>query len=293
MILDLRGNGGGFLKTAVDLADEFLMDGLQIVYTEGRAHPKKVYNATSRGSFEKNDMVVLIDEGSASASEILSAAIQDYKRGWIVGTPSYGKGTVQSFIDLDQLVPEHMASLRPAGSVKVTQQKFYRINGGSTQLKGVTPDVLLPDLYEYIDLGEKEMFNPLPWDQIKAVKYKVFKNDGLTEIRKKSAKRVQAQEGFEQLKKQALRVKSKKENTRVPLQLGLYRKQQQVWRDESKLLEDSKKNIPDFQAVLLKEDIAKLATDSVRKNRELKWAENLSKDLYLFEATQILQDQKK
>ena len=75
--------------------------------------------------------------------------------------------------------------------------------------------------------------------------------------------------------------------------LGLYRKQQQVWRDESKLLEDSKKNIPDFQAVLLNEDIAKLATDSVRKNRELKWAENISKDLYLFEATRILQDQKK
>lgn len=122
LVLDLRGNGGGFLKTAVELADEFLMDGLQIVYTEGKAHPKKIYKASTRGGFEKNDLVVLIDEGSASASEIVAGALQDNDRATIIGRRSFGKGLVQDQIDL------------PDGSaVRLTIARYYTPTGRCIQ----------------------------------------------------------------------------------------------------------------------------------------------------------------
>jgi carboxyl-terminal processing protease len=122
LVLDLRGNGGGFLKTAVDLADEFLTNGLQIVYTQGRTHPKKVYSASSRGGFENNELVVLIDEGSASASEIVAGALQDNDRATIIGRRSFGKGLVQDQIDL------------PDGSaVRLTIARYYTPTGRCIQ----------------------------------------------------------------------------------------------------------------------------------------------------------------
>jgi len=122
LILDLRGNGGGFLNTAVDLADEFLSDGLAIVYTEGRAHPKKTYKASSKGGFENNQLVVLIDEGSASASEIVAGALQDNDRATIIGRRSFGKGLVQDQIDL------------PDGSaVRLTIARYYTPTGRCIQ----------------------------------------------------------------------------------------------------------------------------------------------------------------
>jgi carboxyl-terminal processing protease len=122
LVLDLRGNGGGYLKAAVDLADEFLGDGLQIVYTEGKAHPKKVYRSTTRGGFENNALVVLIDEGSASASEIVAGALQDNDRATIVGRRSFGKGLVQDQIDL------------PDGSaVRLTIARYYTPTGRCIQ----------------------------------------------------------------------------------------------------------------------------------------------------------------
>jgi carboxyl-terminal processing protease len=122
LVLDLRGNGGGFLKTAVELADEFLSDGMQIVYTEGKAHPKKVYKASSRGGFETSDLVVLIDEGSASASEIVAGALQDNDRATIIGRRSFGKGLVQDQVDL------------PDGSaVRLTIARYYTPTGRCIQ----------------------------------------------------------------------------------------------------------------------------------------------------------------
>lgn len=163
LILDLRGNGGGFLKTAVELADEFLMDGLQIVYTEGKAHPKKVYNASSRGGFETSEMAVLIDEGSASASEIVAGALQDNDRATIIGRRSFGKGLVQDQIDL------------PDGSaVRLTIARYYTPTGRCIQKPY---NKSLDDYYneEYSRFEQGELYN---FDSIKVDKTKQFKTPG-------------------------------------------------------------------------------------------------------------------
>jgi len=163
MILDLRGNGGGFLKTAVELADEFLANGLQIVYTQGRAHPKKMYSASTRGGFENKELVVLIDEGSASASEIVAGALQDNDRATIIGRRSFGKGLVQDQVDL------------PDGSAfRLTIARYYTPTGRCIQKpynKG-----LHAYMYEEYDRYEKgELYNE---DSIKLDKTQQFKTPG-------------------------------------------------------------------------------------------------------------------
>ncbi|MBI2722813.1 MAG: S41 family peptidase [Bacteroidetes bacterium] len=160
LILDLRGNGGGFLKTAVELSDEFLANGLQIVYTQGRTHPKKVYNATSRGGFENNDLVVLIDEGSASASEIVAGALQDNDRATIIGRRSFGKGLVQDQVDL------------PDGSaVRLTIARYYTPTGRCIQ-KSYKNGLEAYYDEEYNRLDHGELYNA---DSIKLDKTKLYR----------------------------------------------------------------------------------------------------------------------
>ncbi len=160
MILDLRGNGGGFLNTAVSLADEFLINGLQIVYTQGKAHPKKIYSATSRGSFEKNKLVVLIDEGSASASEIVAGALQDNDRATIIGRRSFGKGLVQDQIDL------------PDGSaIRLTIARYYTPTGRCIQKPyNKTIDDYNNEEYDRYENGELYHADSIKTDKTKQYK---------------------------------------------------------------------------------------------------------------------------
>jgi len=170
VILDLRNNGGGSLMDAVDIAGSFIQNGPVVQVKDGRQRVQVLSDNDATVDFDGN-LVILVNEFSASASEILAAAMQDYRRAVIVGTPTYGKGTVQRFTDLDRMLPARYNEFKKLGSLKFTMQKFYRINGGATQRKGVTPEIVLPDIYSYIDFGEKEEKWAMPWDEIKPVNY--------------------------------------------------------------------------------------------------------------------------
>lgn len=171
VIIDLRSNGGGALTEAVSLSGLFIPSGpvVQVRDNNGKVRED---SDTDGVVYYKGPLVVLVDRFSASASEIFAAAMQDYGRALIVGEPTFGKGTVQQYRSLNRIYDQMLRPEWPAlGSVQYTIQKFYRINGGSTQRKGVTPDIMMPTGTEETETGEKFEDNALPWDSINAATY--------------------------------------------------------------------------------------------------------------------------
>jgi len=174
LVLDLRNNGGGSLKTVVEMGGLFIDEG-PIVQVRSTGEDKEVLKDTDRGIEWAGPLVILVNELSASASEILAAAMQDYKRAIVIGSKqTYGKGTVQNIVDLNRMIRSNTNG--DMGAFKFTTQKYYRINGGSTQLEGVKSDVVVPDRYSYIDIGEKDQDNPLAWDEIAPANYNVWES---------------------------------------------------------------------------------------------------------------------
>ena len=167
VLMDLRNNGGGSLHEAIELTGLFIDKGPVVQQRDSRGKIT-VESDTNAGTAWSGPMGVLINHASASASEIFAAAIQDYGRGIIIGDTSFGKGTVQSVLSLDQLVKSGKPKY---GELKMTIAQFFRINGGTTQLKGVTPDISLPTVLDAEDFGESSYDNALPWTQIKAADY--------------------------------------------------------------------------------------------------------------------------
>ena len=174
IIMDLRNNGGGSLPEVVKMAGLFIQEG-PICQVQSRGEKSYTWKDNDNTVLYDGPLTVMVNEFSASASEIFAAAIQDYKRGIVIGsTSTYGKGTVQRTIPLN---PERENQLfgnenkDDLGSIKLTLQKFYRVNGGSTQLKGVTPDIVLPDRFESLKFREKDNTLSLPWDEIAKVDY--------------------------------------------------------------------------------------------------------------------------
>ena len=167
VLIDLRNNGGGSLQEAVKLTGLFIDKG-PVVQQRNASGEITVENDTQAGAAWDGPLGVLINRGSASASEIFAAAIQDYGRGLILGETSFGKGTVQTMINLDQVANSGKPQL---GELKLTVAQFFRINGGTTQLRGVKPDIAFPALYDAENAGESSFDNALPWTQIKSAKY--------------------------------------------------------------------------------------------------------------------------
>ncbi len=289
IIVDLRDNGGGSLQEVVMMAGLFFPKG-PVVQVQGKNNMRNVMEDRAPDVVWDGPLTIMVNHNSASASEILAAAIQDYKRGVIIGTPSFGKGTVQSFVDLDNFLLPQFDTIKPVGQVKITQQKFYRINGGATQLKGVIPDVLLPDPYAFIDLGEKEMDNPMPWDEIPKADYTEFKNINYSSVIKNSQLRVKKSSQFNLIESQAKEVKSKKDDTKYSLNLEKFRIEQKQLREQNKKYEELRKEIKGFSGELLSDDVAKFGSDTTRLNRENKWVKNISKDIYIYEATNVIND---
>ncbi|MFK7798259.1 MAG: carboxy terminal-processing peptidase [Aureispira sp.] len=291
IVIDLRFNGGGSLGDVVDMSGLFIENG-PIVQVKGRnSRPRSLEDIDPSVLYE-GPLVIMVNSFSASASEIMAAALQDYGRAIIVGTSAstFGKGTVQRFFALDPVVPQRYKELGELGSMKITIQKFFRVNGGSTQLKGVTPDIVLPGIYSYRSIGEKDEDFPMAWSEIDPVYYKKKEIKKLDKIKKKSAKRVASSEVFTMLDKQAKWFKTLQEDTDVPLNLEAYRQEQKEYNALSKQFDDVNKEIPNMTIKKLAADVAALEVDTVRAESINKWHKVLKKDAYLNEVVQIIGD---
>ncbi len=291
IIIDLRDNGGGSLQEVVDMAGLFIPRGPIVQVKDKRGDVHVMDDKNSDVTWD-GPLAIMINHGSASASEILAAAIQDYKRGVIIGTQSFGKGTVQSFYNLDQYLLPQFDTIRPLGEVKITNQKFYRINGGATQLKGVMPDVVLPDPYAFIEVGEKEMDYPMAWDEIMKATYDEYTNINYQKIKKASTERTKASSAFKLIETESKELKAKKDDTKYSLKIDKYRAEQKQLREQYKKYDDLKIDIKGFTAELPGYDKEVLKNDTLKLNRETKWIKNIQKDNYIFEASNVINDMK-
>jgi len=196
IVIDLRGNGGGSLTEATALTGLFIDQG-PVVQVKDAFGKVEVENDPNPGIVYRGPLAVLVDRNSASASEIFAGAIQDYGRGIIIGEPTFGKGTVQTLIDLNRFVPGNDDDL---GRLRLTMAEFFRVSGGSTQLRGVVPDIEFPTAVDMDDHGERALDNPLPWARIGRAAYQRVSRSGASErLRQLSDSRIQRDEGFEML----------------------------------------------------------------------------------------------
>lgn len=291
IVIDLRFNGGGSLGDVVDMSGLFIENG-PIVQVKGRDSRPRSLEDIDPSVLYKGPLVIMVNSFSASASEIMAAALQDYGRAIIVGTaPStFGKGTVQRFFALDPVVPQRYKDLGELGSMKITIQKFFRINGGSTQLKGVTPDIILPGRYSYGKIGEKEEDFPMAWSEIEPVYYKKSSIKKLDKIKKKSAKRVANNEAFAMIDQQAQWLQSLQEDTDVPLNLQSYQKEQEEYNALSKQYDNMDKEIANLSIEHLAADAAAIEGDTLKAESLNKWHKVLKKDPCIEEVVQIIAD---
>ncbi len=291
LVLDLRNNGGGSLQTVVDMGGLFIKDG-PIVQVKSAGEEKEVLVDKDKSIVWDGPLVILVNELSASASEILAAAMQDYKRAIIIGSKqTYGKGTVQNVLDLNRMVRNNTNG--DMGALKFTTQKFYRINGGSTQLEGVKSDVVVPDRYSYIDLGEKDQENPLPWDKIGAVPYTVFENyfDYDNTIQK-SKDRMETNEQLQLIDQNAQWVKKIRDRESYPLNYDDYKAQMKLNEEEAKRFEKLSKYQTNLTFSSLPYENKLMAADSILKEKRNRWHKSLSQDVYIEEALNVLNDLK-
>lgn len=289
IVMDVRDNGGGSLKTVVDIAGLFIDQG-PIVQIKSAAGKKEVlYDRDSKVQWD-GPLVVMINEFSASASEILAAAIQDYKRGVIVGSKqSYGKGTVQNVIDLNQFV--RGSTYGDLGALKTTTQKFYRINGGSTQREGVKSDVVMPDKYEYLKMGEKDVDNAMPWDKIDQADYKVWtKQHNFDLAITQSKARLASNPQMQLIEDNAKWIDQRSKVNVYSLQMDKFKAEQKSLEEKNKKYKPitDYKNELKFMSLPYEDEIVK--NDTVLKEKRDRWHESLSKDVYVDEALHILND---
>lgn len=289
IVLDLRDNGGGSLKTVVEMAGLFIKEG-PIVQVRSSGQRKEVHEDKDERIQWDGPLVILVNELSASASEILAAAMQDYKRAVIIGSKqTFGKGTVQNVIPLDGIVRgnEH----GDLGAIKLTTQKFYRINGGSTQLEGVKSDIVVPDRYSYIDLGERDQQNPLGWDKITPADYKAW--DGYIDFDdavKKSKERMAINEQIKLIEENAKWLKEQQDENLISLKYDAYVSKEQ----EAKKRSEKFKSLRDYDSKLsfssLQYEKELFTQDSVLREKRDRWHKDLARDIYVEEAVNVLKD---
>ncbi len=290
IILDLRNNGGGSLNDVVKMSGLFIEAG-PIVQVKSKDGAPKVLKDKDYQTQYDGPFVIMVNSGSASASEIMAAAMQDYNRAVIVGSATtFGKGTVQRFLDLDQAVSS-FEDMKPLGAVKLTTQKFYRIDGTTTQLKGVVPDVVLPDRYSYIQTGEKKHDHPMEWDEIEKAEYKKtnhIKNIG--SIVQASKLRTSTNKTFTMINENAKELKEERDDPFDSLNFDKFKAEQEERTQRAKRYEDMFEDIPGLELANLTSDNDYIQSDSSRIARFDDWHDGLKSDIYLEETLMIMND---
>lgn len=292
IILDLRNNGGGSLSDVVKMGGLFIDHG-PMVQVRAREGMPYVYDDQNPGIEFAGDLVIMTNFFSASASEILAAAMQDYKRAIIVGSAqTYGKGTVQKMTDLGNS-GFSLANIteRPSGTVKLTTQKFYRINGGATQLKGVTPDIILPDVYEKLNVGEKELDFVMPWDQTIKANYTLWNGKyDLEKLKNHSKDRVGKSKYFQYVASEGTKLKQRQDASNQALDLKTLQAEQKAMKDEENKSAEFSKNITGFKAISLKSNLEINKTNPAKEEVEKGFVQRITKDFYLEEALMIMNE---
>lgn len=287
VIMDLRNNGGGSLKTVVDITGFFIDEG-PVVQVKSTGGKKDILYDEDPSVVWDGSLVIMVNKFSASASEILAAALQDYKRAIILGSKqTFGKGTVQNVIDLNRIISG--GTHGDLGAVKLTTDKFYRINGGSTQLEGVKSDIIVKNQYSYIEMGEKDQDNPLAWDSIEPASYRQWSNQiNYDYALSQSAKRLKDNPYIQLLEKQARGIENQQDDFTYTLNYQDYLNEQEANRKISEKFIELK----DYKSELTFEwtPEAGVDQDEVVKERKSRWIESLQQDFYIDEAVSILED---
>jgi len=291
IVIDLRGNGGGSLQDVVDMVGLFIKDG-PVVQVKGRDGAPSILEDKDKSVLYSGPLAVMVDELSASASEIFAAAIQDYHRGIIIGSSStYGKGTVQRNVSLDPQ-SENAFFSRPSeglGDVKLTFRKFYRIDGGATQLRGVVPDIIIPDRLENANLREKDNPDALKWDEIPKANYTVW-NPGYSygPVISSVNASLKDNKDFEGIKNEVALL-DKYRNEETPLNIGKFKEMQKNVTEAAKKLDTYTLPPKTLQTRTLPMDSIAIASDTMKVARQAQFIKLIGKDIYIDETVKVLE----
>lgn len=285
IVMDLRDNGGGSLETVVKMVGLFIPEGPVVQVKAPGREPEILPDPDKKVQYD-GPLVVMINNFSASASEIFAAAIQDYKRGIVVGSKhSYGKGTVQNVIDLNQFIRGN--SFGDLGALKTTIQKFYRINGGSTQREGVMSDIIFPDRYTYLDMGERDEESALPWDKIAPAKYEPLPIS-YDQIIANSKKRIASNTYFNLIDENAKWIFGRKDENTFSLNLNQFKKEMSLSDAKIKKFKAISEYNNKLKFNSLPNEIALFEKDTLLKQKRERWHEDLQKDLYIEETLNVI-----
>jgi len=294
IIIDLRNNGGGSLQEVIKIAGFFIKKGpiVQVKDRNGRIQSK---NDTDASVLYDGNVVVMTNHFSASASEIFAAALQDYNRAVIFGTPqTLGKGTVQQMLDMDRAAPRVSPDLKPLGAFKLTIQKFYRITGGSTQLKGVASDISFVSTYTYLDMSEAAYDYVLPWDKIPSQPFDLWQPAyNLDSLNKWSMQRMATDSAFIITKEYAQFLKDEDDDQTYSLTLDDYSADKKYRKAKRKKFNKLTRKKINLDINYLTDDVDAMQTDTLMKFRYDDWVKKLNKDYQLKEAFNIVSDMNK
>ena len=286
LVLDLRNNGGGALQTVVDMTGLFIETG-PIVQVKSIGNRKKVLYDKDPSVFWDGPLVILVNQMSASASEIMAAALQDYERAVVVGSDNtFGKGTVQNVLDLNRFLSNSDFDL---GALKITTEKFYRINGGSVQLKGVESDIVTPNTYSHIEIGEADEKNPLKWDQIDRAQFRKW--DGyynLESVINDSKLRISKNELFSLIDQNAKWFSERRKNKSYSLNYDAFKNEQKNNKQKLKKFDRIKDYNNNLNFNLLSDQSSKIKDSEEYKENRKRWHDRLKSDIYINESINVL-----